>query len=100
MLKVPWTAPSIQLFLNVFMKRINKFRHSPNVAPLFSDCESSTHVLHCTLSTQFRIRVKKKKKTDNINIIIVYIIHKYSQKDESHSQYIVYKRNHTDNKLN
>lgn len=39
------TAPSIRLVFRCFHYRINKVRHSPNLAPLFSDCESSTHTI-------------------------------------------------------
>lgn len=65
-----------------FHYRINKIRYSPNVAPLFSDCESSTHTVAFYNVNTFQDYKKKKRKkqkknkyqgkfeTDGINIII------------------------------
>lgn len=62
-----------------FHYRINKIRHSPNLAPLFSDCESSTHTIAFYNVNTFQDLKKKKEEknkyqgkweTDGINIII------------------------------
>lgn len=81
-----------------FHYRINKIRHSPNLAPLFSDCESSTHThtnAFYNVNTIQDLGKKKKKgkwkdrqhKYNHLNYPQLY-----SQRmNHIHSTNIVYK---------
>lgn len=68
-------------FCCCFHNIINKFRYSPSVAPMFSNCESSTHtVAFDNVNTSLGLKkqtnktrktnTKSNRETDGINIII------------------------------
>lgn len=81
-----------------FHYRINKIRYSPNVAPLFSDCESSTHTVAFYNVNTFQDKKKKKKnkykgkwrdwrhKYNNLNYTQLY------RMNHIHSTNILYKK--------
>ncbi|KAM3620502.1 uncharacterized protein V6R79_024573 [Siganus canaliculatus] len=51
-----------------FHRRINKIMYSPNVAPLFSDCESSTHTVafyHVNTFQDLKTKKNQNKTTTN-----------------------------------